>query len=240
MVYTPQPVNFDGTNDWLLRGGALSGASDVVSGTISAWFRLSVAGQGTQRSIINSQASRIRLVYFATNAGEIRFRDASSVSTIAANLPTVTNTNWHHVILTTNGTSGQCFFDGQSGTLSASPTNVAIDWTLTDFSIGATITGAEVYSGDLADVWAEDAYVGDLNTPANLAKFIQSNGFPADLGLDGSTPTGSSPLMFFSGATNAWHTNKGTGGGFNLTGALTDGTVPLPGGPRFILTRPAP
>src|SRR3546814_7073174 len=45
---------------------------------------------------------------------------------------------------------------------------------------------------------------------------------------DGSTPTGSAPLVFLSGATASWHTNKGTGGGFTENGALTDAATDPP------------
>jgi trimeric autotransporter adhesin len=223
--YTAVPVSFDGT-DWLLSS-SLSGASDVVSGTISVWFRLAAAGQGTQRSILDSQASRVRLVYFSTNAGEIRFRDTAGADTIRATLPTVTDERWHHVILTTDGTAGQCYFDDQPRSLVVAPTNVAIDWTLLNFSIGATITGTALYNGDLAELWASNVYVGDLAVTANRRKFILADGTPPDLGSNGSIPTGSAPLIYNSGLTADWHTNKGTGGGFTLTGTLSDGQSPV-------------
>ena len=57
---------------------------------------------------------------------------------------------------------------------------------------------------------------------ANRRKFIDVDGKPVDLGSDGSTPTGTVPLMFFSGPTDDWHINKGSVGGFTETGAFTD------------------
>src|SRR6185295_18112501 len=46
---------------------------------------------------------------------------------------------------------------------------------------------------------------------------------PVSLGSNGSTPTGSAPLVFMSGDISAWFTNKGTGGGFTLSGTLAQG-----------------
>jgi hypothetical protein len=46
---------------------------------------------------------------------------------------------------------------------------------------------------------------------------------PVDLGANGATPTGASPIGFFSGPVATWHQNKGTGGNiFTLqAGGLT-------------------
>jgi hypothetical protein len=46
-------------------------------------------------------------------------------------------------------------------------------------------------------------------------------GAPVSLGADGSTPTGTAPIIFLSGATSSWETNKGSGGGFTENGGLT-------------------
>ena len=62
----------------------------------------------------------------------------------------------------------------------------------------------------------------DISVENNRRKFIDADGFPVDLGSDGSTPTGIAAIMFFSGATVSWHTNDGSGGGFTENGALTD------------------
>lgn len=232
MAYTPQPVTFDGTNDNLLRGGALSGAADGRNGTMSFWFRQDT-GLGTARSIVDAQSNRVSAQINASNQVVTRFRDAGNADICLQSFITMADNNWHHIIMTTNGTAAHTARDGFV-TIAPTPVDADIDWTLTNFSVGSTVGATQRFPGDLADVWMDDVYI-DISISANLQKFIHVSGHPADLGADGSTPTGSAPLVFFSGATNAWHTNKGTGGGYNLTGALTDGTVPLPGGQRFIL-----
>lgn len=235
MAYTANPVIFDGTADWLVRGGGLTGAADGVNGTISLWFRR--AGTGVNYSVLNSQSVRVAVLFNASDDLTIQFRNAANTQIFLVQFDNITDSNWHHVIASTSGAAGQAYLDDVSATPSIL-TNDSIDWTLTNFSVGATITGTQIFPGDLADVWFDDSSL-DLTVVSNRRKFRLVNGSPEDLGSDGSIPTGSPPLGFFSGATGDWHTNKGTGGGYTLNGALADGEVPLPAARKFILTRPA-
>jgi hypothetical protein len=97
----------------------------------------------------------------------------------------------------------------------AAPTLAAED----DFQVGF----GEGTVADYADFWLGFGQWLDITVPANLAKFIDSDGKPVDLGTDGSTPTGTKPTLFFSGGGAEFATNKGTGGPFTLgSGTLTD------------------
>ncbi len=46
---------------------------------------------------------------------------------------------------------------------------------------------------------------------------------PVDLGADGSTPTGTQPLIYLRNAFGTFQTNLGSGGNFTVTGTLIDG-----------------
>src|SRR3546814_17811034 len=82
---------------------------------------------------------------------------------------------------------------------------------------------------DGADLWLDPGTYIDLSVTANRRKFVGSGAATSvDLGADGSTPTGTAPLVFLSGATADWHTNKGAGGGFTENGALTDAATDPP------------
>jgi Concanavalin A-like lectin/glucanases superfamily len=231
MAYTPNPVTFDGTNDNLLRGGALSGAVDGKNGTMSLWFRQDAGGHGTVRSVLDAQANRVQAQLNASNQMIMRLRSVAGADVCIQSFIAMTDTRWHHVIMTTSGTAAH---SARDNVVTTAPTfsDTDIDWTLTNFSVGSTIAAASRFFGDLADVWMDAVYF-DLTVTDNLRKFIQDNGYPVDLGSDGSGPTGSAPLVFFSGKTSEWHQNKGTGGGYTLTGELTNGTEPLPGGHRY-------
>ncbi len=80
--------------------------------------------------------------------------------------------------------------------------------------------GSDGWTGSTADVWIDDTYI-DISVEANRRKFINASGNPVYLGADGSLPTGSAPDIFLSGNTEAWHINRGTGGGFFEVGELT-------------------
>ena len=63
----------------------------------------------------------------------------------------------------------------------------------------------------------------DFSNVTNRRLFIKSNGKPEDLGSDGSTPTGSSPIMYLHNnagdAGDDFKLNRGTGGDFEVQGA---------------------
>jgi hypothetical protein len=61
-----------------------------------------------------------------------------------------------------------------------------------------------------------------FSVEANRRLFITADGKPTNPAL---WPSGGQ--VQFYGAVDDWHTNKGTGGGFTLTGALTAGTGPV-------------
>ena len=60
---------------------------------------------------------------------------------------------------------------------------------------------------------------------SNRRKFIDSAGKPVDLGADGSTPTGSSPLIYLSlregEGAEQFAVNRGTGIDFTVRGSVS-------------------
>jgi hypothetical protein len=73
---------------------------------------------------------------------------------------------------------------------------------------------------DIADFYLDLVNFTDLTNIGNRRKFISSSLAPMNLGANGQTPTGSSPIVFFSGPSSGWLTNKGTGGMTIASGAL--------------------
>ena len=78
----------------------------------------------------------------------------------------------------------------------------------------------------MAEFWLDDSFI-DFSNATNRQKFYSSGGDAVDLGSDGSTPTGSAPLVYLhldSGETgNNFASNAGTGGDLSVTaGALTN------------------
>lgn len=80
-------------------------------------------------------------------------------------------------------------------------------------------------TGNVADFWFAPGQFIDFSIEANRRKFIGADGKPVDLGSDGSAPTGAAPTIFLSGDDAGFATNRGTGGAFTLTGALTNAST---------------
>lgn len=69
--------------------------------------------------------------------------------------------------------------------------------------------------GCLAEVWIHHADYRDPDTDSNRRKFVTANLFPVSLGSDGSTPTGTSPLVYcYTGWPN-FNFNSGIGPNFD-------------------------
>lgn len=228
--FRPGAVNFDGTNDYLLRGGGLTGAADGKAGTISFWCK--AAADDSTLVIFTGRVSssvRLNIQRVSTNVMSIQGRNSAN-TTILSMASSATNFNiaggWRHFIASWNlATAAEHIYVNDSSDLAAGSTltddTIAYSTSVDNWAVGSNQAGAAKWNGDIADLWFEDSYI-DLSNSANRRLFISAAGKPVSLGANGETPTGSSPIVFFGGATDDWHTNKGTGGGFTENGALTD------------------
>ena len=97
-----------------------------------------------------------------------------------------------------------------------------IEYTVANASVGARISGSDKLNGCLSEMYFQDGEFLYFTIESNRRKFISSGGKPVDLQSDGSGPTGTQPIVYFSGATVSWHTNDGNGGSMTETGELTD------------------
>lgn len=228
MPYTPNAVHFDDSNDYLSVGAGLTDAADDTKFTFSVWFKLDADG-GTEYFL--SAVNFFPLVAIQkTNGDRIRIRARNAAFTeILDVLSTDDNLKaadgWVHLLcsfdLSDTGKRHLYLSDVADLNTIQDYTNDSIDFTVNNWQIGAA-SGTFLFGGDMADLWFFPGVYLDLSVEANRRLFIDGNGLPVDLGSDGSTPTGSAPLVFLSGATASWHTNDGTGGGFTENGALTD------------------
>jgi len=238
--FVPGAVNFDGTNDQVGRGADLTGTADGKAFTLSGWCdpstdqvnRILTAnltlGGGTGADI------SLGVALTATGAPILSARNAAG--TIILNLQTSTTpilaaNGWHHLYVAidlANASNRHIYVNGVSQGLTVTTyTDDAIDMTVADWTIGATSNGTNRFVGDLAEIWFDDVF---LDPSTNLSFFARNNK-PQNLYADGSRPTGTAPLVYlgghsrYNGLTSAWHNNRGTGGGFTVTGALTDAST---------------
>jgi len=219
-------VNFDGTNDYLTRGASLTGAVDGKEVTVSYWMK--VAADGPTLTVLNNPTASASvlasrngnnkaIVQFNTSAGGIAWYIVPTQTTKIVD-------GWVHVLASgSTATSVSSMYIDDVLVVPSDSGMVAdalIDFTKSEWFVGAAVTTASKFNGDLAELWFDDVFI-DLSVVANRRKFITSTLKPVNLGSDGSTPTGTAPLIYLSGDTATWHTNKGTGGGFTENGALT-------------------
>ena len=239
MAYTANPVNFDGANDYLIRGADLTGAADSKLWTGSAWVRRTSTGAEANIFFGINIAYQVR--FTAGNLLQVFAENAAGTTILSfTSTQTITDTNWHHILWSSDQTDSgkiRLYIDDLAETAaSVTCTDDLIDFTITDHSVGARTNAANKFAGDMADpqmwfgVWSE------LATTSNRRNFISNDGAP----IDPATAAAAlgPPIVALYGDTVDWHTNKGTGEGFTEVGALTDGGVPLPSSRKLILTRP--
>lgn len=231
-AYSAQGVLFDGTNDWMTKASGLTGAANGKQGIFSCWFKMKgndagfnafleqSTGLGAGINIYRYNDNTVRLI--GKNGSVVTILDMATVGTF------VNGMGWKHILAAWDlGTGVGQIYISDTSDRNASPTltNDTLLYTNTATqNIGSRNSGGGGFKmfAEIADYYLNTATTLDLSNSANRRKFITAGLKPVDLGSDGSTPTGSAPIIFFSGATASWNTNKGSGGGFTLTGTLTD------------------
>ena len=236
--FTCDSADFDGTNDYMLRGGGLTGAVDGSQGIFSCWFRIDGTDAATKYIFGNTNAAKTRVHLDTNNNIVVDVRDATGALVFTATTATAfsVGATWHHIICSwdTNFIAGsklmKMVVDGATESPSISDVAVAfnVDYTVTEWNIGARSDGVALYDGCLAELYFNSVTYLDVTQAANLAKWRTVGGKPEDLGVDGSTPTGTAPIVYQriadGAAASSFATNLGSGGNFSITGTLDTGS----------------
>lgn len=229
--YTAQGVHFNGSTTLFnpsALNAPLTGAADSKVGTMSVWINMGTSTDGTTMGmfsahIVNSPA------FVRLNSNILQFVEQDSTSTnnlVQRSVATITvSSGWTHIAASWNLATPvfQLYINGSV----ASVTNLGLTNSLIAYStnnkgvqIGSSDSG-ENYTGDLADLFVDEANFLDLSVSANLQKFI-NGGNAVDFGTNCATPTGSQPIICLRGAVGTWPNNVGSGGAFTVhTGSLT-------------------
>lgn len=223
-------VTFDGTNDYMTRGADLTGNADGKVGLLSFWIKLGASSDGAESYIfvnnVGSASGYFRVYKGSTNDIFVWGFSAGPATTIALRSTAIAleSRGWFHVLASWDvaNNKGHLFIDGVDVESTETINDVATDYTGTNWGLGAKSDGNAKTDADLAEFYFALEYL-DITSAANIQKFIL-NGEPVYLGIDGSTPTGTAPIVYFSvrssDAATVWATNKGSGGNFSITGAL--------------------
>ena len=236
-TYIPDAARFDGSGEYGTRTSALAGTSSSETAICgSVWLKFNDTGQsdlifGLQQS--SGDSDHPFNIRRHSSSGSVAFRVwkfGVAVYVAARGNVNLDDGLWHHVAWNINLASGptvQIYIDGVDAKDPASSASTG-NFVGNSPNIGVGIdqrNSNEILNGDMADLWILLGENIDLSVPANLAKFITTDGQAVDLGSTGTNPNGSTPTIFMhldSGETpNNWMTNAGDGGAITLAGTLT-------------------
>lgn len=167
--------------------------SSLTSFSISAWFKADVTNAFV-KSIVSTRINDILVsqgldIYINSNnlVGRVYDNGATEVTTSFTD-----TTNWHHVVLTYNGTTLEFYLDGSSlGTSTGIYTNSGVNlligqWTKTSgFNFDGEISNVSIFNSDLTSSQVSTLYNG--GTPETAISFSPVSWWKLDTG--GSTIT---------------------------------------------------
>ncbi len=231
--FVPKTAVFDGTNDYAkLTSSGPTGLADFSLFTLSFWFKLD-GGNAANRRIfsIADATTNTRFSFYRDSSNNLRLEGKnSSNTTILSYVTSATYTSgaaWRHALLlgsTAADAGNKLYINGSTvtwGKVARSAGSVDGVGANYQYTVGSNYGGGDKFYGAMAELWFDDSAV---DNPSLFA----SGGYPIDLGADGSVPTGSAPVFYFSrnGSGDSWATDSAHGNAFTVTGALgTSGDV---------------
>jgi hypothetical protein len=224
-------VTFDGTNDYMENASGFSGAADSKVGCYSVWY-INNSMSASEKLLSGSGGKPIEIFIDAgTNKLSVAMYDGGGTNRTAglSNSAFTIATSWHHLMIGWDlaATTVNVRLDDVDVpmTFSVGPGDFETDWTGVTLGCGAQPGGSSKWIGDMAEQYINIATFLDPDDAATMAKFRSSDGKPVDLGVDGSTPTGSQPICYNrvadGGAAVDFDNNLGAGDDWVITGALT-------------------
>lgn len=222
-------ASFDGTNDYLTRGAALTGVVDGKIGIFAARVRM-LGGNGSIQILSSNRDATIQpfiIERFLTNKIRIIGNTTGAITTLLLDsTATITaDGSYHNILMSWDvGTDdNHVYFDGVSGINQIISDDANIDYTSVEFSVGAYFNAANKLNADLDVIYLNLAEKMDFSVEANRLKYFDASGnwVPSRTG-GGSEPTGNKPILYLPNVYNQFWLNHGTGGNFTETGALTE------------------
>ena len=216
------------SGDYYSRAAALDGSADGKVGTISFWFRLDGGDGARQFVFAGSDVNRLTVERTAADAFIVDLKNGAGTSVgryLSASTYTASSTVHHFVTSWDLANNVKTLYVDDSEDLGAVLIFVddTVKWTGTTWVI--PLAGLPL-NGALAELYVTNELL-DLSVGANRRKLRNADGTPANLGADGSLPTGTPPLIYLSGGKDAFPVNRGTGGSFVIGGGAPT-TIPFP------------
>lgn len=229
-AFTYYSAVFDGANDYLSKAEAITGLTDTKVGLISFWIKETTAFDS--HIIMGATSGFLTLKRAATSYPDILAYDGGSTERLhlTSTAQVYNDGNWHHVLISwdlAQADKSWIYVDGADATTRTTHSDGALNLDVADWGIGAAADGSSKTAATLCEFYFTNEYL-DISVQGNREKFRTSGGKPANLGANGSTPTGTQPLVYFHNAVTDWDNNLGSGGAFTENGAVADGGADIP------------
>lgn len=229
---TVDSADFDGANDFMLRGAGLTGAADSKSGILACWVRID-AGDGVAARYMESTDLRFLFVKNNTNTLAVGCKNSAGTEILLLRTAATftAGATWIHFLASWDlaTAAGHLYINDVSDAGTTTLTDGTIDYTVANWGIGSIGLAAPSADGCLAELYFASGQYLDFSIVANRRRFISANGKPVWLGTDGAIPTGTAPIIYQRVADGAavatFATNLGTGGDFSITGTLATGST---------------
>ena len=213
--------------------GSLSGNADGDKGIASVWFLPTNVNTFIYEGSFFSGPSNFGHGLRILNTNLVQMQLTSVIIGIHLRVRTTTPVvmgTWNHFLASWDITAGlqHLYLNDNEDLGSVFNFPGTLDYTRTTHTIGGGVavfpTTAE-YSGCLSEVYLNFSEFMDFSLLSNRRLFINGAGFPVELGVTGSLPTGTAPIMYFPDGDAT--TNAGTGGNFAQGGTVAAcATVP--------------
>ncbi len=231
--FAANPVTFDNTpgspHDYLSRASDLSGSADSKVGLFSIWFKRTVTA--TEEYFFGAGSTGDGFHVYFNNSDELVVEGYNSSGTQIMRIKTdttVTDTSWHHFAASWNlANTGQrhIYLDGVSHFTSVTYTDDTIEYTQGTWAVCSRGDSFGTFTGCVAMPFFANEYF-DLSVAGNLDNLYNA-GAPVDPGANGSSVTGTQPLVYLNNTLSTFHQNLGSGGDFTVNGTITTcGTLP--------------
>jgi hypothetical protein len=224
-------VSFDGTNDYMTSSPVTPSAQQ---GTISAWIKTTAGGPIFSWSNLNYNppSGTTRPLLSVRSTGELDYlfqqQHSGSVVNRIRSTSTVNDNNWHHVVVTSNGSSWAMYIDGSAASTTIPNGSNTGQWVGDIYSlnsafvafsdIGAarrhpTIGGNSYFNGSIDEVAVWDSALSSSDISS-----IYNSGVPND--ISSLSPAGWWRLGDNDSGTGTTITDQGSEGN---DGTLTNG-----------------
>jgi hypothetical protein len=208
-------------------------SSPLVGGafTLSFWFQFNPNLAKMYIFNTSSTFNDASIEVTVTNGGAIQIYIQNQVGTVCKNLlgsPSLTPGEYYSVLVSAQQTVGSTLMYVDDVPISLSGTDGSLSWdtgAATDIALlnstSNLLSGASGWVRN-ADLWIDNTY-SDFTVEADRRKFVTADVKPVDLGVNGETPYGSPPQIFFGSAYVAanWNSGINLGGGGNLNDGAT-------------------